>query len=112
MILPYLADVARSWGQTKMWLSQITGLSPDALHVHVSVLAMLAAAVLWRRRVDHVLPWVTVLIAEVANEALDLSNPAGGENTIHASVHDLLNTMFLPTVILICLRFTRSWRRA
>ncbi|MCM8731995.1 hypothetical protein ACFO8O_13600 [Hephaestia sp. GCM10023244] len=111
MIFPYLADIARSWGQAKLWLSDATGLSPDALHVHVSILAMLTGAVLWRRRMDHPLPWLSVLVLEIANEALDLSTPIGGENSLHASMHDILNTMFLPTVILICLRFTRRWRR-
>lgn len=107
-----LADVAQSWSEEKIWLSQVLGLSPDALHVHASILTMLAAAVLWRRRMDHVLPWLTVLALEIFNELLDLSAPATGENTIRASLHDLANTMFLPTVILVCLRFTRRWRGA
>ena len=105
-------SLAVAWGREKQWLSDVLGLSPDALHVHVSVMIMLIAAIFWRRRIDHALPWLTVLIAELANESLDLSAPGNGENTIGASVHDLLNTMFLPTVILLCLRFTRRWRRA
>ena len=106
------ADLAEAWNRDKTWLSKLTGLSADALHVHTSILLMLAAAVVWRRRVDHAIPWLTVFAAELVNEALDLSAPANGENTIHASLHDIYNTMFLPTVILLCLRFTRSWRRA
>src|SRR3546814_2277911 len=92
MDFPYLADfakLAQSWGQAKIWLSEVTGLSPDALHVHASILTMLAAAVLWRRRMDHVLPWVTVLALEIVNEVLDLSAPVGNENTLHASLHDI-----------------------
>src|SRR3546814_20217618 len=101
MDFPYLADfakLAQSWGQAKIWLSEVTGLSPDALHVHASILTMLAAAVLWRRRMDHVLPWVTVLALEIVNEVLDLSAPVGNENTLHASLHDIRNTMFLPKI--------------
>ncbi|RIA43534.1 hypothetical protein DFR49_1756 [Hephaestia caeni] len=112
MLFRYLVDLAQSWSQAKIWLSQVLGLSPDALHVHVSILAMLAAAVLWRQRMDRVLPWLTVLALEIVNEMLDLSAPDSGENTLHASLHDLANTMFLPTIILVCLRFTRTWRRA
>ncbi len=107
-----LSDVAQSWGMEKFRLSQMLGLSPDALHVHVSIMVMLCAAILWRRRMDHLLPWLTVLAIEFLNELLDLSVPANGENTIHASLHDVYNTMFLPTLVLLCLRFTRTWRRA
>jgi hypothetical protein len=107
-----LSDLAQSWGQDKIWLSHVLGLSPDALHVHVSILLMLAAAVVWRRRMDHLLPWATVFVLEALNELLDLSAPATAENNIHASLHDVYNTMFLPTIILVCLRFTRRWRRA
>ena len=107
-----LGDLARAWGTEKAWLSDVLGLSPDALHVHVSILIMLMAAIGWRRRMDHALPWVTVLLLELSNEMLDLSAPGNGENTIHASLHDVYNTMFLPTIILLCLRFTRTWRRA
>jgi hypothetical protein len=107
-----LADVAQWWGQEKTWLSQVLGLSPDALHVHVSILVMLAAAVVWRRRMDRLLPWVTVFVLEIVNELLDLSAPPNGESNVQASLHDIYNTMFLPTVILVCLRFTRRWRHA
>jgi hypothetical protein len=107
-----LSGLAQSWGTEKLWLSQVLGLSPDALHVHVSIMLMLAAAILWRQRMDHLLPWLAVLVLELFNELLDLSAPANGENTIHASLHDIYNTMFLPTLVLLCLRFTRKWRRA
>ena len=60
---------------------------------------------------DHALPWLTVFVVELVNELLDLSAPANGENTVHASLHDIYNTMFLPTIILLCLRYTRAWRR-
>lgn len=112
MVSMSLTGLAQSWSLEKIRLSQALGLSPDALHVHASILLMLAAAVLWRRRLDHALPWATVFALEIVNEFLDLSAPSIGENTIHASLHDVYNTMFLPTVILLCLRFTRKWRRA
>src|SRR3546814_14443438 len=114
MDFPYLADfakLAQSWGQAKIWLSEVTGLSPDALPVHASFLTMLAAAVLWRRRMDHVLPWVTVLALEIVNAVLDLRAPVGNEHTLHASSPDIRSTLSLPTILLICLRFTPTSHR-
>lgn len=112
MVSLSVAAIAQSWGEEKKWFSQLLGLSPDALHVHASIIGMLLAAVLWRRRMDDIVPWLSVFVVEIANELLDLSAPANGKNTIHASLHDLVNTMFLPTVMLVCLRFTRRWRGA
>src|SRR3546814_20946261 len=86
MDFPYLADfakLAQSLGQAKPWLSEVTGLSPDALHVHASILTMVASAVLWRRRMDHVLPWVTVLALEIVYEVLDLRALGDHNNTLH-----------------------------
>jgi hypothetical protein len=108
----WLSGLAQSWGAEKQWLSHMLGLSPDALHVHVSIAIMLGAAIVWRRRMDHLLPWATVFVLELLNEFLDLSAPPTAENAFHASLHDVYNTMFLPTLVLLCLRFTRTWRRA
>jgi hypothetical protein len=46
-----------------------------------------------------------VLIAELFNEYADLHGQAPDEATIDAAMHDLYNTMFWPTIILILGRF-------
>lgn len=101
-----LADVATVWGGWKFAAEQFLGLTADALHVHVGVLLLLGYALATRRRLYHWLPWLLVVATELVNEVIDLNQPAGSvENNMPASVHDVLNTMFLPTVIVLLLRW-------
>ena len=44
-------------------------------------------------------------MAELFNEYADLRGQAPGEATLNASLHDLYNTMFWPTIILLMGRF-------
>jgi hypothetical protein len=46
-----------------------------------------------------------VFLAELFNEYADLRGAAPGEATIDAALHDIYNTMFWPTLILILGRF-------
>ena len=82
-----------------------TGLSQDALHIYAAVLIHLLAAALSRRGLSHPGPWLCVLILELVNESLDLRAGALlGQTDPAASVHDLWNTMLLPTVLLAAAR--------
>jgi hypothetical protein len=49
--------------------------------------------------------WLIVFLAELFNEYADLRGSAPGEATMDAALHDIYNTMFWPTVILILGRF-------
>ena len=94
------------WGEWKTAIEHFVGLSADALHVHVSILLYLLFALATRRRLYHWMPWVLVLLIECINEFIDLNQPAGSlESNWPASQHDILNTMFLPTVLLVMLRW-------
>jgi hypothetical protein len=80
----------------------------DALHVYAAFAIQVAAAALLRRPLGHLLPWAVVLGFELANEALDILD--GSELHIQPwqaseAVHDLVNTMLLPTAILLLARF-------
>lgn len=78
-----------------------TGLSQDALHIFAAFLIYVAAAGVSGRGFAHPLPWLCVLAAELVNEGLDFRGvPAGQAWDIRASVHDVWNTMALPTLLL------------
>ena len=88
----------------------------DALHIYAALLVQIAAAKLSRRSLGHVLPWLVVLGVELINEIFDIWR--GGEPRlmswqIVAAMHDVINTMLLPTALLILCRQAPgvfSWR--
>ena len=91
-------------------------LEKDALHIYAAVLIQLIAARWTRRTLGHLLPWNVVLAVELLNEIVDLAR--GGEPRLMpwqvvSGVHDIVNTMILPTLLLIlCRRAPRllDWR--
>lgn len=96
-----LLYLAGHWIGYKSWLVTSVGLSDDALHVYFSLLILFGSAVLLRRRPDSPWCWLIVLIFELFNEYSDIGGNAPGEATIDAGLHDIYNTMFWPTVILL-----------
>ena len=100
-----LLQLAERWIGYKMWLIEKVGLTNDAMHVHGSLLILCVSAIVLRRRPDSIWCWILVFIAELFNEYADLRGLAPGEATLDASLHDLYNTMFWPTIILILGRF-------
>lgn len=96
-----LIKLAEFWIGYKQWLVQNVGLTNDAMHVHFSLLILMGSAVLLRRRPDSPLCWLVVLAFELFNEYADIRGSAPGEATIDASLHDIYNTMFWPTLLLL-----------
>ncbi len=79
----------------------------DALHIYAAVAIQIAAAILSRRSLGHLLPWLAVLGVALVNEALDVV--LGQEQNLQpwqvvGGVHDLINTMVLPTLLLLLCR--------
>ena len=101
----YLQQLAAYWIGYKIRLIDAVGLTNDAMHIHGSLLILFGSAIILRRRPDSVWCWLIVLVAELFNEYADLHGQAPGEATIDAAMHDLYNTMFWPTIILILGRF-------
>ena len=98
------------WLQFKDYLSHATGLHEDALHVYAAVLVQLVAAALLRRPIAHPLPWLIVLAVLAVNEAMDLREPGKAieQWQIAGGLRDLLNTMALPTLLLLVARYVPS----
>jgi hypothetical protein len=96
-----LQSLAELWIGYKIQIAEFVGLTNDAMHVHGSILILFVSAIILRRRPDSIWCWLIVFAAELFNEFADLKGVAPGEATIDAAVHDLYNTMFWPTVILV-----------
>ena len=94
------------WQQIKDSIAYWTGLERDGLHIYAAVLIQFGTALVLRRRLSHWLPWAAVLALAVGNEWLDTYGDGLVEQwELDAGLHDLWNTMLLPTLLLILARF-------
>jgi hypothetical protein len=83
-------------------------IEKDALHIYAAFAVQVAAAALLRRPLSSWLPWVCVLVIELINESMDIF--LGEEAQVHewqlrGAQHDILNTMALPTMLLLLVRY-------
>jgi hypothetical protein len=95
------------WLGVKELASQL-GVEKDALHVYGAFLIQVAAGILLRRPLSSWIPWFVVLVAALLNEFLDIR--FGGEAQVQewqllGARHDLINTMVLPTLLLLLCRY-------
>lgn len=87
----------------KSYLSHLTHLSSDAIHLHVGLIVIVVAC--WARQPAK---WIYramffLVFLNLVNEALDLGR--NGLSSWPLSVKDVINTLLWPTVISItCLR--------
>lgn len=95
------------WWILKEHLSEFTGLSKDALHIHAAMIIQVGVALLLRSSLDRPLPWLTVLVILCANEWYDLTLEVWPNRSAQYwnSFHDIWNTMVLPTLAGILVRF-------
>lgn len=84
-------------------------LSRDALHIYLGMITYLSAGILLKKLASWV-PVLFVLALAVMMEVLDLRDDlaAYGHFRWYASVHDIVNSIFWPTVIVIVLKALRS----
>ena len=87
----------------------LTGLSKDALHIHVGLTVYLLTALLLRRPLSSAVPWLAVVAVALAGETIDARDAlrASGEWSVAAAVHDLANTLLWPTVLMLGARCRR-----
>lgn len=97
----------------KLALVSATGLSKDALHIYVGLALFFAVALAWRKPVRTWLPWCSVLAAAVLGELLDARDDmvSFGRWRWWASAHDVANTLFWPTVLVILSRYTPAFSK-
>jgi uncharacterized membrane protein YqgA involved in biofilm formation len=96
----------------KLHLVALTGLSKDALHIYVGLAVWLIAAMLFRKSVKTLVPLLAVLAVAAIGEAFDAWDDFSslGHWRVQASVHDVLNTMFWPTILCLLVRYTKVVR--
>ena len=103
-----------SWEEIKQAIELSTGLSRDALHIHAAVLLQLFVAAISRRGLRNPIPWLVVCVFEVLNERTDMLADGVLESWEQAaSIHDLWNTMLLPTLLFLISRYAPAlaWGR-
>lgn len=95
------------WHQIKDAIEQMSGLDMDSLHVHAGVLGQMIAALVLRRPLRSLLPWLLVLAAVIANEVYDYRYEIwpNRDDQFEGGLRDTWNTMLLPTIILLAARF-------
>ena len=96
------------WYQFKLFLEHAAGVSMDAWHILAGFGLFLFAALVLRRSVASPLPWLVVLLLELANEAYDLNVELWPDlgSQIGEGLKDILLTMTLPTLLL----WVARWR--
>ncbi|MBA4048316.1 MAG: hypothetical protein C0476_07230 [Sphingomonas sp.] len=97
----------------KLWLVNHVGLAKDALHIYVALGLFLAVCLAFRWPVQSWRPWLVVLAVALAGEAGDLRDSMAHRAPINLSAnwHDLWNTMFWPSAIVLLARLTRLFER-
>jgi hypothetical protein len=83
-------------------------VAKDALHIYAAFAVQVAAALVLRRPLSSWLPWLATLGAALLNEALDIVLSVErevGAWQIDGARHDMLNTMALPTVLMLLCRY-------
>ena len=93
----------------KLAVVSATGLSKDTLHVYVGLSIFLLAVFITRKPLRSLAPWLAVLSVALLGEALDMKDDVSslGYWRWLASLHDVINTVFWPSVLLAIARFTK-----
>lgn len=91
----------------KLAIVAATGLSKDALHIYVGLAVFLAMATVLRKPLRSIVPWLVVVAIAIAGEVLDMRDDVAslGYWRWSASLHDMLNTIFWPTVLFLLAKF-------
>ena len=93
----------------KLGIMSVTGLDRDALHVYAGLSTLFISALVFRKPLRSWLPWLLVLAVAVAVELVDLRDDWVTRRRLQwgGSVHDIWNTLFWPSVILLLARCTK-----
>lgn len=85
----------------KLFIVGATGLSKDALHIHVGLGVYVLAALALSKRAHAATPLLIVVLLACVGETLDRRDDilSMGYWRWRASLHDVLNTSFWPAVL-------------
>lgn len=98
-----LTELASLFEERKSWLVTASDLGKDALHIYFGLALFMLVRLAWRWRGGWAAAWLAVLVMACGGEWLDMtaefSNAAIQPDAAHW--HDIWNTMFWPTVLLL-----------
>lgn len=88
-------------------------LAKDALHIYVGLAVMFSSALILKWKLSSWKPWAAVLAVALAGEIWDIRDQLIGGIGIRPEehFHDLWNTMFWPSVILLLASRTTLFER-
>ena len=95
---------------TKIFLSEVTSLGKDALHIYVGLAVMLLVVIAFKKPLGDWRPIAAVAFASVAGEIWDVIDTLshGGKPQWNANWKDIWNTMLWPTMLFGLARFTKK----
>ena len=98
-----LIELASLFEERKSWIVTASALDKDALHIYFGMALFVVVRLIWRWRGGWLVAWLAVLAMACGGEWLDSTAERS-----HAVVrpdpehwHDIWNTMFWPTVLLL-----------
>jgi hypothetical protein len=99
--------------EAKAWVIGATALTKDALHIHVGLVVFLAAMLGLRRRPGDIAPLAIVVAVALLGEAWDVRDRwvAGMAADVPGHVHDIVNTLFWPTLLTMAARLRLPFTR-
>ena len=103
----FVSTLFAGWHEVKSLIEAIQVVSEDALHVIAGFLVQILFAAVLRRPLSSWGPWLAVVAILLFNEAVDFWVERWPSLAIQLgeSVKDLLLTLFLPSVLMLALRF-------
>jgi hypothetical protein len=92
----------------KMSIIMATSLSRDALHIYFGLAVLLLSMALLRKPLNSFIPWVVVFGMSILGELVDMRDDFVfyGYWRWDAGLHDVLNTLFWPTVLVLLARYS------
>lgn len=90
----------------KLEIISATGLSRDALHIYVGLALLIAATCITRKSLGPLSNWLVVLAGASLIELFDLWDDKASLRYWRraASLHDIVNTLFWPTALIVACR--------
>ena len=96
----------------KIHILSFSNLSKDAIHIHIGLIVLFISMLILRKYLGSLKALIPVLIVATAMEALDLRDDLNSLGRLRwtASLHDLVNTLFWPVVIVLMfkMRFIKA----
>lgn len=98
-------NLIQSYADAIAWLAARSGWTDPMLHMNAGLAVLLVAIVTTRRSLGDVAPLVLVVIAALANEAMDYLHHG---SVMPDTATDLMQTVFWPAMLTAVARFNQS----